>query len=273
MKSYKLIKTYPGCIIPIGSIVKWVQPGYSDYTAKTEKGFYVFPKSHIEDYPEFWKEIKEEYPKIISFRRKFGNREIYKINESGIFTDYKESFGYNYLLEHHLFEIYQVATSPTKIFTVGDKLKYTGTPPQVIRNIEKFSISFITKEVLVHFKEDVMYIDGFKLKLLNLYNSYKEPLFITREGIEMFEGMSCYEVARHNEIYKQPNKFTPLESCRHTYKDDTWIRFYDKELAQDYIDSNKPKFSVKDIEEALKSTDLYYDAMIFVNEFKQKLGI
>ena len=71
MKKFKLIKEYPG--LKIDTIVQY-QPGvFPEYFDINSAKRYC--ERDIENYPEFWQEIKNEYPKIISIIEK-GRSEI-----------------------------------------------------------------------------------------------------------------------------------------------------------------------------------------------------
>ena len=187
--------------------------------------------------------IRDEYPKIISFRHKFGNREVFKLTDSGIFTNYKESFGYNYLLEDHLFEIYQVATSETEIFTVGDKVNFVHSGSGKYFTIDKFKyhndneIRFIFKEIGTM---------EFPLYTMNNLVHYKEPIFTTEDNIEVFEGDCVFVVDSRS--YHYYGSMSAIETYSKSYK------FSTKEAAESFIQQNKPRFSVKDVEDALEYT-------------------
>jgi len=135
--------------------------------------------------------------------------------------------------------------SDGEIFTIGDKI--TDEDNSII-HITKFDI---------HNNELQVEGDYFKhihngtdcIQRLKDIIKYKQPLFTTEDGVDIFEGDFAYECARNNSFYKNVNKFTPLEECRHTYKTIgvDWIVFSTKEAAEEYILMNKPIFTGTDI--------------------------
>ena len=126
MRKFKLVREYPGVLINEGEFI-------------TDKAGVYFPENggnginpkHVENYPEYWEEVKEEFPKIISFRNT-ANDVIFHICENGFYTccslDYKiGTFNKEHFLKESHFEIYQVAVSETEVFTLGDKVKHPFT--------------------------------------------------------------------------------------------------------------------------------------------------
>lgn len=95
----------------------------------------------------------------------------------------------------------------------------------------------------------------------------KKPIFVSADGKEIFEGDTIYHfykpfeymmhksIARHNTIYGD-------------------VVFYTEEKAKEYIDNNKPKYSLADIEKAYNQTQSPTTSplfQIFKSELK-KLG-
>lgn len=274
MRKFKLIKEYPGFYGELGGIAKNEEFDSFKYEWKHGRTD-TFHLTYFTSYPEFWQEIKE-YPKIISFRKKFGNREVYKVNESGVFTDYKESFGYNYLLEHHLFEIYQVATSPTEIFTVGDKVNYYGENCKIIRFYfnEHKQLSFEVNAKKASTPKTGVFGSDEK------YNYLKKaptPLFTTEDNFEIVDVLTRVYVVWNNKLTISNERFwdvqipAEMKECK---------VFYNKESAEKFVDKNKPRFSVKDVEDALTMNwgrttgDTIGNVLVLDEEkFRQKLGI
>ena len=61
MKTYRLIKKYPNSP-KIGTLAKIEGFANSAYPYKTSCGHYCYSENQIENYPEFWEEVIEEYP-------------------------------------------------------------------------------------------------------------------------------------------------------------------------------------------------------------------
>ena len=70
---------------------------------------------------------------------------------------------------------------------------------------------------------------------------YKEPLFITDDGVKIFEGDKFYFVASANW------KIGVLIANGNAEAQCAIVRFSTKEAAEKWIDENKPKYSKKDI--------------------------
>ena len=241
-----------------------------NYKVSEPKNFTI-PKWIVEDSVD-WEEIKEEFPKIISFRRTDASK--YVINLTG--RDNYNGWSLNGMLhagecvDSGDFEIYQVAVSETEIFTLGEKIYAPGT-----------SYKGILKEFRVignnEFKIGIgigdlanIYIDMCSIK------KYKEPLFITEEGAGVNEGDVVYKVmkgtfCKTSEVYSNQNT---NNFC--------WY-FASSGAADQYIDENKPIYSKNQIKEAIENSfvretyilDSPYCQIDRFKEdiFKQKLGL
>ena len=121
------------------------------------------------------------------------------------------------------------------------------------------------------------------------WEEVKEPLFITTDNKEIFEGDIYYFIVENDkevistawtiQAHKADancKKFCPLGR----------VQFSGYKTAEKYIEQNKPRFSVKDVEGAVESSykretyyivDLGYDSIQIdrfkEDLFKQKLGI
>ena len=105
----------------------------------------------------------------------------------------------------------------------------------------------------------------------------KEPLFVTEDGVNVFKYDYFYYVSKYGICYKGYARELSATNKEFKY-------FSTPEAAKKYIDQNKPKFSVKDIEEALlfakeeKHSVIEDEGFIILSKFnekkfKQKLGI
>ena len=68
MKKYKLIKDFPNCPVNIGTIVYYDNAAKCYYSLKELTRHKVFGEYSIENYPEFWEEIKEPEFEIFKIR-------------------------------------------------------------------------------------------------------------------------------------------------------------------------------------------------------------
>ena len=109
------------------------------------------------------------------------------------------------------------------------------------------------------------------------WEEIKEPLFVTEDGVDVFKYDYFYYVSKYGICYKGYARELSATNKEFKY-------FSTPEAAKKYIDQNKPKFSVKDIEEALlfakeeKHSVIEDEGFIILSKFnekkfKQKLGI
>ena len=236
---YKLIKEYPGS----GKLGKIL-------TNECEG---------IENYPEFWQEIKE-YPKIISFRT-IGDTE-----HSICSLNYDKTYGNG----HHLlssmlhdqpcvdsgdFEIYKVAKSETEVFTIGDKFTFKGLG----------GVNWMIKSDVI--QGFYYYNENIRVKYhnggidINKIIKTKDCLFITEDGVEIFEGNHFVWVTEDWDILGDL-------ACASSGKRKENKYFSNKGTAEKYINENKPMFSKKQIKDILKEK-----GFIGTDVLKQKLGI
>lgn len=76
----------------------------------------------------------------------------------------------------------------------------------------------------------------------------KEPVFTTSDGVEMFEGDVYYT----NINFEEVKEF--LTESFFDYKKYNKERFSTRELAQEYLDFNAPKYSLSDVKSAFYSS-------------------
>jgi hypothetical protein len=234
---------------------------------------------------EFWEEVKPEYPKILSFKSTIAPKEdniAYLIEGTNV---YKYKNGLTNPLKNMLNSliegIYQVQTSENDIWTVGDKVKH----PFDNKNGKINNFIFCkdsTKDVVACFdtKDSIgklfACVDNY-LGNIEVSKLQKEsPLFTTEDHIDIFENDEVYAVrVTEPSSYSTDVQFKVFkyvwEGNRCETDDYKW--FSTKEAAEKYIYNNEKKFSVKDIEEALKYAEETYAWENTKDLFKQKLGI
>lgn len=275
MKRYKLIKEYPESPVLRTEIFPL------DYLAKVKQWKYDGSNNLLnikpEDYPEFWEEIKE-YPKIIEIRK---YDKVFTdgfcsatLRPNGLYLNSKdqENDGF-YELHNRLtigYIIYKVQTSETDVWTIGDKVCwdwYKSDYPYF--TISKFY--YRDNEIVFDTIEDSA--QAFKFfKSLKCYKA-KEPLFVTEDGVEIFElDTEFFVVNTSNDEFRLiPNK------CSSRNTNFKWAHlkiFSTKEAAEKYIDDNKPMFSKKQILDALEFSKVHgISGVIYLKDFKQKIGI
>jgi hypothetical protein len=254
MKKFKLIKLFPTSL-KLGEVIL-----ENDLVGNTYK-----PK----DWPEYFEEVKE-FPKIITLRRTkesvcngFPKATLWKLRNDGNFSPDGSPFNsldLEYLLKYE-HEIYQVQVESGEIFTVGDKVKYCkGNCDYTYFVIDHFFISH--NLIMATSKKRFDAVTEFVTEI----EKYQEPLFITEDGVEI--------TIPNLEVYLVNPTTLAMVIIEAQRWDKTRLVFYHKKNAENYINKNKPRFSKKDIEDALELSSLDSQrAIISINTFKQRLGI
>lgn len=276
MKKYKLIKEYPGS--PKLGLEVFKNGNYyqSEFDLKNVEHFHQ-PISLIENNPEFWEEIIEvekEY-EILSFINKH-NQIFYKSWQSLLYNHFYITYGfyleeilenknnnnrlynkdlksYQCKVEEQEFKIHSVKRLlDNKIFTIGDKIEIIDEKSSkknlTIKDFEIYNVilPIETNTIIIYTKENNGFLGGNKGNGVNLckVKHYKQPLFTTEDGVDIFENDYCYFVR---------NNFSPIEKPFHCTKE-FWsgnLKFYKwfstKEAAEEYILMNKPCLSLNNI--------------------------
>lgn len=121
------------------------------------------------------------------------------------------------------------------------------------------------------------HIPSYIVENSNDWVEVKEPLFVTEDGVNVFKYDYFYYVSKYGICYKGYARELSATNKEFKY-------FSTPEAAKKYIDQNEPKFSAKDVEEALLSAKEEKHSIIedegFIilskfneKKFKQKLGI
>jgi hypothetical protein len=128
--------------------------------------------------------------------------------------------------------------SDGEIFSIGDKITFKG----LFGNNSEHKYDTIKG---FKFKQDkkigALYHNG--IVGLEIIEKYKEPIFTTEDGVDLFGGESVYGVTdsfqlAYTSILTEENG----QRCR---------LFAEKEKAEKYIEENKPQYSQKDVENAI----------------------
>ena len=278
MKKYKLIREYPGSP-EIGTIVTSEMKNNRCFTNDSSKLYNV--------YPEFWEEIVERDYEIMSF---YFHGKIYKntgktqrhyltLEPETIFETPSKKSGY--ITDHNVtnerfdedYYIHSVKRlSDSEVFTVGDKFKkpihasYFFSDTQTIKNFE------IKNNKLRVVPEQLLFID------LEDLSPIKKPLFVTEDGIGIFEGDTYYAYQTGKEIYSDGKNYCPGEIQKVTIngfpnaisdkydgktivnlKEPTVKRFSTKDAAEKHVLMNKKSLSVHDVLDVVKDICPSYD--------------
>jgi len=225
MKKYRLIKNYPGCSWTLNSICS------NDFIWDNGK------KVYLKNYPEFWEEVIEKDYKILSFKHKVSNH-IWKndsqLKDTFCIVDGKAGFTSLEEINRYpkVYEIHSIKRlSDGKIFILGDIIKHNNNVAYPIGELTKITIVNDT----LFFESNRNYY-GFNANMCFI-SKVQQPLFITEDGFPIYQGDTywCVNTAPHLwSIFQQTAK-------ERTILNKTVIAFKSVDLAQKYIDDNKPK--------------------------------
>lgn len=237
---YKLIKEYPGSP-KLGEIIKPHQNSF--YFVEGEP----LTETFIKAYPEFWEKVVEkdyeilllkyikndnwlhDYKKgqIVECRLHNDGHLEFKTNK-GSWDSYSQEKGFQKIMSE-VFSIHSVKRlSDGEIFTIGDKIQTSMT-----LTINGFII--IDNELL---------IDPFEIigtVALNKISKSKQPLFTTKDGVDIFEEDCIYFIHPDNFKLVTIKVTNRIKIGNHTKL------FSTKEKAEEYIIMNKPVLSLKDV--------------------------
>lgn len=218
MKSYKLIKEYPGSP-KLGTIFDYWTDGISEQIYNKSNNPSFFPLKIVTDYSEFWEEIVEKDYEILS---------IYSTINGTILSDSNVNTWESKINTRLNWEIHSVKRlSDGEVFTVGDK-----TCENVILGFYLTTDKQIGVQTL-----NVGLFDLNKIKKL------KKPLFTTEDGVDVYEGDKISTVLTGiMELYTINGSVG-----RYTTPGEGFKYFSTKEAAEDYILCNKPCLSLNDL--------------------------
>ena len=239
---YKLIKEYPDSP-PLDTIMDMdnKKEGYVLH----EEGWCV-PKTHFQDH-KFWEKV--------------GDYEITHFIEGNTIVELRSDGYYHYpevrknistltkesALEGNYWKIHSVRRfSDGEVFTIGDRVKYEGSCTYD---------SFIIDEIIVR-RDDKVILRNKEHTICELLNTVErvKKLFTTEDGMDIYEGDVCYSVVawcpfKHR--FTKTSHPSMIASDKKKY-------FSTEEKTWEWIKENKPKYSKKDIEDALKCSDFYH---------------
>ncbi len=124
--------------------------------------------------------------------------------------------------------------SDSEIFTVGDDVisKNCAVPNKIL------SIELINDKIRLYPRNSYYNLEDVR--------KVKQKLFITEDGVEIFEGDTVWHInlntnkEPYSSIVKYTEPFTPVREL-----------FSTKEKAEEYIKLNEPKYSLKDVKNAM----------------------
>jgi len=259
---YKLIKDFPASP-ELGTIVTKQKNGHYLYVNDLNDAS-LFWDREIENYPEFWEEVKEKEYTILSFIN--SSKDLFNIDENGSYR-YKTwsknvtSLSLKDMLAFNN-KIHSVRREKDgEIFTLGDKVFLPSDSSNVkeIRGIE-VNHSFITEMAV---EIGTMQMWG----MLNLQKApIRKPILITEDKVEMFGDINynLFSVLPSDNFREAR---TYLEFARNE-KNGKWLHFHTKEAREEYIKWNKPMYSLNDVSRSGASAE----SKVGVIEELEKLG-
>ena len=222
---YKLIKEYPGSP-ELNTICEYTNNLWNDANV------FINRILNLKDYPEFWQPIVEKDYEILSLVSSEKNPQHKKGSKFLHNKDYK----FKNMHPTEFWDIYSVKRiSDNKIFTIGDSYE------DLI--IEKMFMS-VAGDILTTYKP-----------------KFKQPLFTTEDGIDIFEGDTIYWVNINTFEKVNYNKYNDdlgeisIKSLLSKKYECKAIGFSTNEKAEEYILLNKPVLSYGEIQEYLKVKD------------------
>lgn len=222
MKKYKLIKEYPGSP-NLGYITKF-DNNDEDWNSPN-----MLILDDCSNYPEFWKEVVEGDYEILKVIAKYSSPSY----SPGDFIDYDKMIDYD--------QIYSVKRlSDGEVFTVGDMIDYPSIPNT------KIELLTLANNKIVVWGKFISHMNGFVL--LDGITKSRLPLFTTEDGVGVYEN----DVAWYVDLSESPieavktsirsyHKYTNREDGIYLYL------FSTEELANQFIEENKPQYSKKDM--------------------------
>lgn len=233
MKKYKLIKEYPGS--PKENFIlddSWkIKHGTCNHTTHFVNNLAFNPK----DYPSYWEEVIEKDYKILQIAL---FRSIkYEITD---ISEYNYSDGYfEALLSCNGNKIHSIKRlSDGEIFTIGDNMGHNDILLEITLEDNKIKIWSCDNSYSCPIKGA-----NYGFNFLENIKKYKQPLFITEDGVDIFEGDKFYTLLSD----LSDLKITEINATVHS-KFNKYLDFSTKEKAEEYILLNKPCLSYKDIE-------------------------
>lgn len=244
-KIYKLIKKYPkspvlGTKIEviINSTGSWNV--HSDFVAKdTFFKDYAIP-SHLENYPEFWQEIKPKEWEILSFRDNYNY--IYPVMNGrvGPFSNncsVENALNENYPAKYTIYSVKRL--SDGEVFTIGEKIQYN----DFFQVITSFKLNSVYVDDIT-----ACYSNNYRTCPLSLLKKYieRQPLFTTEDGVEIFKDDWYYTVDTSN--HQEFKLMGPHQATGERYGLEHQLKtFKSKSRAVDNYIMNKPCLTIMEV--------------------------
>lgn len=232
MKKFKLIKWYPS-ITDNGTVGSLATKSPKDSVYKM-KNLWI-PREDVENNPEFWQEIIEKDYKILSVSIRRSERHTVRMVDSFDSDDY-----ITLLINCDGNSINSVQRlSDNKVFTVGE-IVFRNKSWEVVSPCYIKAFTPLNNSLKVSIRQNDI-IGNYPFD--NEMYKTKTALFITEDGVDIFEGDTYY--ASYKVEYKSLQVRGPFINGEYT--SEKCVQFSTKEAAEEYILMNKPCLSINDI--------------------------
>ena len=148
---------------------------------------------------------------------------------------------------------------------------YTTTDGVDIQECDNIKLHILIKEGFSFELKEYVYITSFSKEDVEVANRYltftseenrdkyikenqRKPIFVSADNVEFFESHLGGDYSLFSVLPKanwQENRYRLNDCIKFPKKE--WLHFHTKESRQEYIDNNKPKFSLKEIESCYPS--------------------
>ena len=224
------------------------------------------------------KKVELKYPKIISFRE-VGSNNLFILTDNG-YKDYACMNTY-YNLDDMLYtgsslkdgfvEIYQVAQSENEIFTLGDNVK----------NVDnKF---FKITEFIINNKYGIVAKDDKNSEYVEYLKRIELSIFTTEDSVEIYnDNQHIYGICTKANWQTAEYKISHVLRSRNneyssSFNSDVWKYFSTQEARDKYRDNNIPKYSKKEVLDAMiyskHKNNGQNSTIISEIKLKEKLGL
>lgn len=227
------------------------------YTIKHERLAESLIDRKIIENSNDWEEVKEE-----PFIQQYGRVDRVKDPIETIISD---KYPIKNMIKAKTYE-----TLAQKLFT--SSIIYTATDGISIREGSKTTLYLLNKDdlsiVKPFYKVDIFNFSKQDAEVASRYLTFtseenrdkyikensNKPVFVSADGVDMYEEDLTFSVLSRNTWEEKRIRVNNFITAMH--KD--WIHFRTKEARQEYIDNNKPRFSLADIEKLLNGMIISY---------------
>ena len=234
MKTYKLIKEYPGSP-SLGTIVEAL-PNVSCYSIHC----------NIEKFPAYWEEIKEKEYEILTLIANGKHPSRIK----GYISTFNNKNNYDFY--KHYWDINSIIRlSDREIFTVGDNVEHKDDNDKGVITKIKILENPPFDTIVIEYKGEYKGVKAFIFSnSIGVLKHSKPPLFISEDNVPIYEGDEYWWL----HLPLTGNIYSGNAGC--VQANDT-LRFSTKKAAEDYIAKNKVLFVTEDGVNAYSTSEIW----------------